>query len=113
MITKDDIAKLTPGCRVDYGHFTNVKFVKFEDPHVVLEDKNGEQRKFFMNLFLKHGTLTATKKPYQVYRQWGTRYMGECDTEHDAWEMIGNIRFGEGHVVCNEKGEVRPEFIPA
>ena len=49
---------------------------------------------------------------YNVFRDWGTKFHKSVDTEEDAWEAIGELRFGEGYEVRDEYGNIRQEFVP-
>lgn len=55
---KQDIDTIKDGEKVDYGFFSNLTFRGVEGKEVVLEDKNGNQRRFYISLFKKYATLT-------------------------------------------------------
>jgi len=54
---KIDIENISIGQKVNYGFFSNLTFKGFTETEVVLADKNGEERCFFIKLFKKHGTI--------------------------------------------------------
>lgn len=57
MILKDKNGKqINSGDKVDYGFFKNVTVDSFDEKHVILVDKNQNQKKIFTCLFESHAT---------------------------------------------------------
>jgi hypothetical protein len=51
-------------------------------------------------------------KKYNVYGDWGGRYILSTDDEKEAWAALDQLRFDEGYEVRDEYGNIREEFIP-
>jgi hypothetical protein len=48
----------------NYGCFSNVKIVEINDKTVVIEDKQGNQKEVYKDLFLKHFTPSSSNSDY-------------------------------------------------
>jgi hypothetical protein len=69
MITKEQLRILPEGTPVSYGPYGNVEFVRetmikengeyHTEPHVVMRDKHGNEKRVFSSLFLKYATVKA------------------------------------------------------
>lgn len=45
------------GAKVTYGNFVNLSFKGKDERHIVLEDKNGDTKKVYIELFKKYGKI--------------------------------------------------------
>ena len=50
-----EIINLKSGDAVSYACYANLTFIGKDDQHVILMDKHGEKRKFYIELFEKYG----------------------------------------------------------
>lgn len=69
MITKEQLRDMQEGTPVSYGPYGNVAFVRetmikengedHTEPHVVMRDGKGNEKRVFTSLFLKYATIKA------------------------------------------------------
>jgi len=52
-----DIDGLKPGTKIEYGMFTNITFEGTDSKHVIMKDKNGNEKRVFKSLFKKYGNI--------------------------------------------------------
>jgi hypothetical protein len=67
MITKEQLCDMKEGTAVSYGPYGHVQFVRetmvkengddHNEPHVVMLDKNGNEKRVFSTLFLKYAVI--------------------------------------------------------
>ena len=56
-MTRQDVIDLELGAKVTYANFKNLSFKGKDEKHVILEDKHGDTKKVYIELFQKHGKI--------------------------------------------------------
>lgn len=52
----NNIEDVKVGDVVDYGFYSNVKVIGFDEKHVIMQDSHGTEKKVFKSLFVNHAT---------------------------------------------------------
>ena len=54
-MTRDQVMDLGYNQSVYYAGFTDLRYKGKDEKHVILEDKHGDTRKYYIELFMKYG----------------------------------------------------------
>jgi predicted RNA-binding protein associated with RNAse of E/G family len=62
-----NLRELEIGTSISYGGYRHLTFVGTDEKHGILQDRNGDQRKFYIWLIEKYGTVNPTIENIDLY----------------------------------------------